>query len=63
MQLKPNYNLPVIMTVDEVAEFFRMSTETIRRMDRAGELSSIKGLPVKRYHRDTVLALLDCGGG
>ncbi|WP_370156626.1 helix-turn-helix domain-containing protein [Bradyrhizobium ottawaense] len=56
-----SYNLPPIMTTEEVADFFRTSTETIHRMERSGEIESIPGLRrrVKRYRREVVLALLD----
>jgi len=53
------YNLPPIMTTEEVADLFRTCTETIHRMERAGEIQAIQGLRrVKRYRRETVLALL-----
>jgi hypothetical protein len=55
-----SYNLPPIMTTEEVADFFRTCTETIHRMERAGEIETIPGLRrVKRYRREVVLALLD----
>ncbi len=56
-----SYNLPPIMTTEEVADFFRTCTETIHRMERSGEIEFIPGLRrrVKRYLREVVLALLD----
>jgi hypothetical protein len=54
------YDLPPIMTTEEVADFFRTCTETVHRMERAGEIEAIPGLRrVKRYRREVVLALLD----
>jgi hypothetical protein len=48
------------MTTEEVADFFRTCTETIHRMERAGEIEAIPGLRrMKRYRREVVLALLD----
>lgn len=60
-----SYNLPPIMTTEEVADFFRTCTETIHRMERSGEIESIPGLRrrVKRYRREVVLALLDDEAG
>jgi hypothetical protein len=53
------YNLPPVMTTEEVADLFRTCTETIHRMERAGEIQAIPGLRrVKRYRREQVLALL-----
>jgi hypothetical protein len=37
VRLKPDYDLPPILTAEEVAEFFRTGAETIHRMERAGE--------------------------
>jgi hypothetical protein len=56
-----SYNLPPIMTTEEVADFFRTCTETIHPMERSGEIESIPGLRrrVKRYRREVALALLD----
>jgi hypothetical protein len=55
-----SYTLPPIMTTEEVADFFRTCTETIHRMERAGEIQAIPGLRrVKRYRREAILALLD----
>jgi hypothetical protein len=59
MRLEPDYGLPPIMTAEEVAEFLRTCAETVHRMERAGELDSIRGLRVKRFRRDVVLRLLD----
>jgi hypothetical protein len=58
-----SYNLPPIMTTEEVADFFRTCTETIHRMERNGEIESISGLRrrVKRYRRESVLSLLEDG--
>lgn len=53
-----DWELPRICTAEDVARFFRVSTETIRRMDRAGEIVSIKGLRVKRYNRRVVLEMV-----
>jgi hypothetical protein len=54
-----SYNLPPIMTTEEVADFFRTCTETVHRMERAGEIQAIPGLRrVKRYRRESVLSLL-----
>jgi hypothetical protein len=54
------YDLPPIMTTEEVADFFRTCTETVHRMERAGEIEAIPGLRrVKRYRREVVLALLN----
>jgi hypothetical protein len=54
-----SYNLPPIMTTQEVADFFRTCTETINRMERAGEIQAVPGLRrVKRYRRESVLSLL-----
>ncbi|WP_157786025.1 helix-turn-helix domain-containing protein [Bradyrhizobium yuanmingense] len=54
------YDLPPIMTTEEVADFFRTCTETVHRMERAGEIEAIPGLRrVKRYRREAVLALFD----
>ena len=55
MRLEPNYDLPPILTAEEVAEFFRTCAETIHRMERAGELPAIPGLRVKRFRRETIL--------
>jgi hypothetical protein len=56
-----SYNLPPIMTTEEVADFFRTCIETIHRMERNGEIESIPGLRrrVKRYRRESVLSLLE----
>jgi hypothetical protein len=59
VRLKPDYNLPPILTADEVADFFRTCCETVHRMERAGELPAIRGLRVKRFRREAVLKLLD----
>ena len=55
------YNLPPILTTEEVAEFFRTCTETIHRMERSGEIQAIPGIRrrAKRYRREVVLALLE----
>ena len=56
-----SYNLPPIMTTEEVARFFRTCTETVHRMERAGEIQAIPGIRrrAKRYRREAVLALLE----
>lgn len=55
-----SYNLPPIMTTEEVADFFRICTETLNRMERAGEIEAIPGIRkrAKRYRREVVLSLL-----
>jgi hypothetical protein len=58
MRLEPNYGLPPIMTAEEVAEFLRTCSETVHRMERAGELDAIRGLRVKRFRREAFLRLL-----
>jgi hypothetical protein len=53
------YDLPPVMTPEEVADLFRTCTETVHRMERAGEIQAIPGLRrVKRFRREMVLALL-----
>lgn len=53
-------DLPPIMTTEEVADFFRTCIETVRSMERAGEIEAIPGRRrVTRYSRKVVLALLD----
>jgi excisionase family DNA binding protein len=59
MRLDPHYGLPPIMTAEEVAEFLRTCTETVRRMARAGKLDAIRGLGVTRFRREVVLRLLE----
>jgi hypothetical protein len=54
----PDYGLPPILTPNEVADFLRTCTETIHRMERAGELQAIPGLRVKRYRSEVVLKLI-----
>jgi hypothetical protein len=56
--MKSEYDLPPILTADEVADFLRTCTETIHRMTRAGQLRAIPGLRVKRYRREVVLKLV-----
>ena len=54
----PN-NLPVLLTVAEVAGWLRCSVVTVRRRIKRGELPAAKVGPRVMVHRRTVLAIFD----
>lgn len=51
-------HLPDLLTVAEVAKVLRVSDETIHRWCREGRLQHVPNLPLKRFRRDYIEALV-----
>lgn len=50
---------PEIMNVEEVADFFRVSNQTIYNMLRAGKLPAVKVGREWRFHREKIKAMVN----
>jgi excisionase family DNA binding protein len=55
----PVYGLPRLLTVDETAEFLRVDRSTIYRLEREGELRSVRVGRRRRFRPDDLAAYLE----